>query len=424
MTRFGAALLVAALVLAPPARAQDTDKDADAVGRGEVALEQPADGPFVGEMVLLKFRAVVRGRIANRDVRQPSLVDLDWQQLGRDSWTEIDDRGSRAYALDRTIAIFPRRAGSIKVDPFALLLTLLAADNSRYETEVASDPLVFEARQPPSGEHLVYARSLTVSDAWDKQPDRLASGETARRTVTIEAAGIVAERLPPPPSMRAPGVISFAGPVERSTTLTAEGPVARAVYRWDVKPISGEAATIPAKSIAWFDTASRQRKEATIPAQRISLAAVAAERTASPTPARTANSLASAAAAGVFTLVWIVAAVHLLSTGGPAWLALRRRRVLLKPLRVTVRANDARRFRTALSALVRADARAARACSRDPALRDAVAALDAHLFGVAGSPAPALAVLYRGLETALRHEQAREARADDALASLDAPLAR
>jgi hypothetical protein len=32
--------------------------------------------------------------------------------------------------------------------------------------------------------------------------------------------------------------------------------------------------------------------------------------------------------------------------------------------------------------------------------------------------------LYRGLETALRHEQAREARADDALASLDAPLTR
>jgi hypothetical protein len=242
--------------------------------------------------------------------------------------------------------------------------------------------------------------------------------------VTIEAAGIVAERLPPPPSMRAPGVIAFAGPVERSTTLTAQGPVARAVYRWDVKPISGEAATIPAQPIAWFDTASRQRKEATIPAQRISLAAVAAERSASPGPPRTANSLASAAAAGAFTLLWIVAAVHLLSTGGPAWLARRRRRVLLKPLRVTVRANDARRFRTALSEIVRADARAARACARDPALRDAVAALDAHLFAAAGSPALALAGLYRGLETALRHEQAGEARADDGLASLDAPLAR
>jgi hypothetical protein len=32
--------------------------------------------------------------------------------------------------------------------------------------------------------------------------------------------------------------------------------------------------------------------------------------------------------------------------------------------------------------------------------------------------------LYHGLETALRHEQAREARADHALAPLDAPLTR
>ena len=102
MRRF-CALLAALLVTLAQARAQGVD------GRGELQVEQPAGGAVIGEMLLLKFRVIVRGRIANRDVRQPSLVDLDWQQLGRDSWSEVVDGNSRAYGFERTMAIFPRR---------------------------------------------------------------------------------------------------------------------------------------------------------------------------------------------------------------------------------------------------------------------------------------------------------------------------
>src|SRR5215207_7462220 len=127
------AVLTAVLVaFAAEVRAQGVD------GRGELQIEQPPGGAVVGEMLLLKFRVIVRGRVANRDVRQSSLVDLDWQQLGRDSWSDVVDGNSRAYAFERTVAIFPRREGQITIDPFVLVLTMLADDNSRYEAEVPS----------------------------------------------------------------------------------------------------------------------------------------------------------------------------------------------------------------------------------------------------------------------------------------------
>jgi hypothetical protein len=411
-----AVLLAALLVALAPAHAQGVE------GRGELQLEQPSGGALVGEMLLLKFRVIVRGRIANRDVRQPSLADLDWQQLGRDSWSEVIDGNSRAFAFERTMAIFPRREGRITIDPFVLVLTMLADDNSRYEADVSSTPLTFQVGGFGSGERLVYARALTLTDQWDKPPDRLASGETARRTVTIEAAGIVADRLPPPPSMRAPGIISFAGPVERVTTLTPQGPVARVVYRWDVKPVSSDPATIPARAIAWFDTVSRERKEAVIPEQRVSLIA-AAERGPAVAPPQPGISLTKAALVALLSAVWLIAATHLLrvtaNTSRAAW----RRRLLLRPLRAAARANDARAFRTALSALMHTDMASARACTKDE-LRSAIAALDAHLFGLADRPPPALDALCRGLDRALRDDQMRTARSDVALAPIDAPVVR
>jgi hypothetical protein len=410
------ALVVALLVALAQARAQGVE------GRGELQVEQPAGGAVVGEMLLLKFRVIVRGRIANRDVRQPSLADLDWQQLGRDSWSEVVDGNSRAFAFERTMAIFPRREGSITIDPFVLVLTMLADDNSRYEADVISTPLTFEVRSLGIGDRLVHARTLTVTDHWDKAPDRLASGETARRTVTIEAAGIVAERLPAPPSIRAPGIIAFAGPVERVTTLTEKGPVARAVYRWDVKPVSSDPATLPARSIAWFDTVSRERKEAVIPEQRVSLAPVAPGPAASLAATQASVPVAKAVLVGLLSAVWLIAAVYLLGVTRDAARAAWRRRVLLRPLRAAARANDARTFRAALSALMHADVAAARACQA-PELRHAIAALDAHLFGLGDRPPPPLEALCRDLDRAMRADQMRT-RPDAALAPIDAPMAR
>jgi hypothetical protein len=410
-----AAVLIGLLpAFAVPARGQGVD------GRGELQIERPPGGALVGEMLLLTFRAIVRGRIANRDVRQPSLADLDWQQLGRDAWSEVFDGNSRAYAFERTVAVFPRREGQITIDPFVLVLTMLGDDNSRYEAEVPSTPLTFEVRSLGSGERLVHARSLSVADRWDKPPDRLASGETARRTVTIEAAGTVAERLPPAPSMRTPGVIAFAAPVERVTTLTDKGPVARVVYRWDVKPISADPAVIPARTIAWFDTVSREPKEAIIPEQRVGLAPVAPGRAAAAVPQANA-SVAQGVIVGFLSAIWLIAAVHLLGATRTAARAAWRRRALLRPLRVAARANDPRAFRTALSALMQADVASARACN-GPDLRNAIAALDVHLFGRGDRPSPALDALCRGLDRALRADQTRVERLDAALAPIDAPL--
>ena len=101
-------------------------------------------------------------------------------------------------------------------------------------------------------------------------------GETVRRTVTIEADGVTAEQLPPPPVMRSAGIISFRGPIDRETRVTESGPVARAVYRWDMRPTTAFPAIVDPIDIPWFDTKARTLRKAVIPAQRMAWAAAGA----------------------------------------------------------------------------------------------------------------------------------------------------
>jgi hypothetical protein len=105
--------------------------------------------------------------------------------------------------------------------------------------------------------------------------------ETAQRTITIEADGLTADRLPNLPSFRAPGIITFAGPVQRETIITDEGPLGRIVYRWRIRPVSQSVAITPSVKIRWFDVSNRQMREAVIPERRVAFVSSSQERKSS-----------------------------------------------------------------------------------------------------------------------------------------------
>ncbi len=248
-------------------------------GSIEVVAETSGTPPYPGEMVLLRVRSTfVRLDIAREELQQPALEHFAWMQLGRDGWTNLTVDGKEAVRFERDIAIFPERAGRLAIDPFVHRLTFVGNDNLRHEGELRSAPLDIEVSAwpastggPDGSDWWLPARTVTVTDHWEPEPDRLAPGETARRTVVIEADGIGIERLPPAPKLHGPGVITFAGPVERRTLLTPTGPIARAVYRWDVRPATAMAATLDAVHIPWFDTKSRRMQDAILPARRVAL---------------------------------------------------------------------------------------------------------------------------------------------------------
>ncbi|WP_298959946.1 hypothetical protein [uncultured Methylobacterium sp.] len=352
--------------------------------------------PYPREMVLLRIRGTYRAQITLEELRQPGLQHFSWTQLGRDRWFKTSIQGQEARGFERVVAVFPQHAGRFTIEPFTHRLTV-AEDGGRRVIDVRSAPLPVavadwtgpggpDAREPwwlPAG-------SVTVTDAWSPEPETLKVGESARRTVTVEASGLTADGLPPRPVMRTRGVLTFAGPTERQTTITPAGPVARATYQWDVRPGVAERVTLEAIRIPWFDTGARTLREAEIPARIVgSRPAPVADEAPPPAPSPLRAALAGLAAFLAGLALWRA------WTRPPSPLVLA-----LRPLRRAARRGDAAGLRAGIAGLARTAPALVAGWRADPRAGPALAAFDRALFGAGTGPVPDLRRLVRVLERA------------------------
>nr|WP_210329389.1 BatD family protein [Methylorubrum zatmanii] len=360
---------------------------AHAIEPGDLTLTVTPDlsggaPPYAREMVLLRLRGVYRTQVLLEEVRQPALVNFSWTQLGRDHWgrTRLPD-GQMALEFERTIAIFPQHTGTFTIDPFIHRLTI--NDNGeRKQVDVRSEPIPFpvaawtgETGGPDAPEPWwLPARDVSITDSWDPDPETINQGETARRIVTLEAQGMLAEGLPPRPVMRTRGIITFAGPVKRETIITPSGPVARATYQWDIKKGVAEVIPLDAIKIPWFDTLSRTLREAEIPARQIGGGLVDREEDLKPAaPA----SWAALAAAGSAAFGLGLALIRFRT--GPARLRLGRAHA--RALRRAAASGDAAAFRAALARAAQQQPDLAALWRAEPDLAADLTSLDRQVFG-------------------------------------------
>ncbi|WP_147045267.1 BatD family protein [Methylobacterium gnaphalii] len=350
--------------------------------------------PYAREMVLLKLRGVYRTQILLEDVRQPALTNFSWTQLGRDSWsrTQLPD-GQMALQFERTVAIFPQHTGTFTIEPFVHKLTI--NDNGeRKLVEVRSEPIEFpvakwtaETGGPDAPEPWwLPARDVTITDSWDPDPETVNQGDTARRIVTLEAQGMLAEGLPPRPIMRTRGIVTFAGPVKRETIITPSGPVARATYQWDLKKGVPEVIALEGIQIPWYDTLSRTMRVTEIPARQIGGGLPDREDDLKPpSPASWATIAAAALAAFGLGLALI--------GFGARRPVLRLSRGGRQALRRAAAAGDAVAFRAALGRAMQAEPDLARVWRADPDAAAALSALDRTVYGMGDAATPNLTEL-------------------------------
>ncbi len=375
--------------------------------------------PYTGEMVLLKIHGVYRQPILLEEVVQPPLANFTWTQLGRDHWskTRLPD-GQTAIAFERTVAIFPHHAGAFTLEPFVHRLTINDV-GERKVVDVRSQAIPFTVAPwtaPTGGPDAkepwwLPAKDVSITDSWSRDPETVKIHETVRRTVVLEAQGMLAEGLPPRPVMRTRGIITFAGPVTRETVITPQGPVARATYVWDVKPGVPEVIPLDAIAIPWFDTTSRTMREAEIPARQIG----------GGLPDRETDG-----GQGATSSVLIAVAAGVLAFGlGLALLGFRRERGALRlptpiarDLRRAARAGDVGAFRAAVAAGEAAVPALARRWRERPEIREALSALDRAVYGPGSGEVPDLAALARALT---RSDTRATATPSLALKPLDGP---
>ena len=416
--RIAAAIL--ALAIAASAAAQERSIFDDV--KLEVTPETHGVDPYPNELVMLRIRGTYRPLVNIAHMIQPPLTNFGWTNLTRDISFSAEFDGFPARGFERVIAIFPDKSGDLELGSFTHKLSVVDGVGQK-TIEVKSKPITLKVAEwvGPGGprdpkQWWLPSSEVRVTDQWSGDPNHVPRGETVRRTVTIEADGVMAEQLPPPPIMRSPGVISFRGPIDRETRVTENGPVARAVYRWDMRPTTASPAIVEPFDIPWFDTRSRTLRKAVIPAQRMAWASAGA-----PAEATTAKPEGPSAwaVAGAGALAFL-GGLALLSIGASGGLPRLPPRALYR-MRLAALRREPAGFRAAVTELAREEPVASRLWSKDAQVRAGLAELDRHLFDASAGPSPALGRLGRQVSAARKKALAGLRPVRSGLKPLDGP---
>ncbi len=268
MTRSLRRLIAALTAMLLPAMAQAEDAPSDAELKTYVQIAHGT--PYVGERVDGLVRGRFELRIARDELVMPDLSDFNWMQLEHDRW--LDGNGKeRLY--ERHFVFFPLKSGALTLPPFIERLTVFDADSHRVIREVPSAPVTLHvAPAPGDGTDWLPADKVTLTEEWSADPSALTQGATVERVITLQVEGADPNRMPKMPEVRAPWLISFLAPEERSMQRLPQGPVVTMRWHWTLRPITGEVGTLPDIRIPWFDRAERQQRFAVLPARHIGYA--------------------------------------------------------------------------------------------------------------------------------------------------------
>ncbi|WP_372834395.1 hypothetical protein [Puniceibacterium confluentis] len=388
-------LLLVFTFLAAPALAQGVELPADQA-RLELVLDDPGAQPLAGQMVLATIRGIYAVNITREELKLRRMNGVDWIRLGQDVWSQQRIDGRSLRVMERRIALYPKATGSLTLLPVAHELEYLDA-GARRRTIIRSAPVTLTVRPAPERDGAAWlpARAVELSDEWSTDAAQLKDGESAERRVILRVFGATPEMLPTQPPMRAPWLITFSPPEHRSQQLTPQGPVTTVIWRWTLRPTTGELGVLPAVTIPWFDTDAGQARTLTIPAAPIGYLSFADNSAASWRTGFAGGWLAVAVWGLTVTLALSVLAAGRAIVGVPRDTARRAliRWRLRRALRRQVRTQDAEAFRTTAVALLRHHG------GGGPQDEHAVLApLDAQVFG---RPGPRSGVDLRALRKAV-----------------------
>ncbi|MGQ0563885.1 MAG: hypothetical protein ACT4OK_02280 [Gemmobacter sp.] len=259
-------LLLFLLCLAVPALAEGNLKLT-------ILVDPGTPHPVVGEMVNITIRGVYDRKVAIEKLEIDPTDAFDWIQTTPDDWHEEMIDGLSKIVVERHIAVWPKRAGLLQFGPARHRLTVIDKESRRQDALVTAQPLALSVGEFPDlhGWHLS-ARALELTDELSVDPAQLADGQSVTRKVRLRALGALPEHLPPRPVIAENWLITFAAPVERTLTLTADGPVAEAIWTWQFRPHTGEPGILEPVSIPWFNTTTRKLETVEIPALPIGFA--------------------------------------------------------------------------------------------------------------------------------------------------------
>jgi len=212
--------------------------------------------------------------------------DARIEQLGESRTYEKDIDGLRHGVIEMRYAIYPQHSGELIIPPQVFNAALVDAQpatdtasqapkagklmrisSAEILLTVKAKPLTYPANAP-----WLPARSLTLSENWNPEPDQVQVGDSLTRSLIVKAEGLASTQLPPLPGTDVSGLRRYPDQPVLSNQNTERGLVGSREDREALVPARSGAIELPTVDVVWWNTFEDHLEHSSLPARTLQVA--------------------------------------------------------------------------------------------------------------------------------------------------------
>lgn len=266
----------------------------------EASLDQP--NVYVQAQAILTLRVYHSVALYDDSNLTPlHLQDAIVEQLGESRTYEKLINGVRHGVIEVRYGIYPQHSGELQIP--ALTFSATQVDNQPGNTSTPSTPKpgkmvhVTSTEIPlqvkpkpedyPATAAWLPARSLSLSESWNPEPDHSKVGDSLTRTLTLKAEGLSSAQLPPLPATDVNGLRRYPDLPQLSNQVTDNGLIGSREEREALVPTRVGQVELPAVELVWWNTHEDRLERSYLPARTLQVAANTSLAADTPTGAGT-----------------------------------------------------------------------------------------------------------------------------------------
>ena len=252
----------------------------------EASLDQPS--VYVQAQAILTLRVYHSVALYDDSNLTPlHLQDAIVEQLGESRTYEKLINGVRHGVIEVRYGIYPQHSGDLQIP--ALTFSATQVDNQPGNTSTPSAPKpgkmvhVTSTEIPlqvkpkpedyPTTAAWLPARSLSLSETWNPEPDHSKVGDSLTRTLTLKAEGLSSAQLPPLPATDVNGLRRYPDLPQLSNQVTDNGLIGSREEREALVPTRVGQVELPAVELVWWNTHEDRLERSYLPARTLQVAA-------------------------------------------------------------------------------------------------------------------------------------------------------
>ncbi|NVZ83074.1 protein BatD [Pseudomonas yamanorum] len=251
----------------------------------ETSLDQ--ESVYVQAQALLTLRVYHSVSLYDDSSLTPlQVADTRIEQLGESRTYEKVINGIRHGVIETRYAIYPQHSGTLTIPTQTFSATLVeprpAQDNNPQGSKpgklihVSSPELSLTVKAKPAAYPAdapwLPARSLTLTESWNPEPDHVQVGDSLTRSLTLKAEGLAGAQLPPLALSDIPGLRRYPDQPVLSNQNNDRGLIGSREDREALVPNRVGALELPAVEVVWWNTHEDHLERTSLPARTLQVA--------------------------------------------------------------------------------------------------------------------------------------------------------